>query len=269
MVGSVVRALVVLLCALLAASCSGDGGKPEPPVARPGAYYLSLGDSLGFGYQPGTLDFSHGYTDDLAADLRRIRPGIKTVNYSCPGETADTMIHGGCAFPVTHDAYDGAQLAAALDFLHAHAGQVSPITVSIGANDALPVVESCLSGGGCDTATMTDALRSDLGQILGALRAAAPDAEILLLKPYNPFAAKYPKSNDLVARLDDVLVAAAKTEHVRIVDGFTPINVDPPAGQDVCSLTHFCSAGDIHPTDAGYRILAQAFWKASGYERAG
>jgi lysophospholipase L1-like esterase len=34
-----------------------------------------------------------------------------------------------------HGRNDGSQLSAALAFLHAHRGQVSPITINIGAND--------------------------------------------------------------------------------------------------------------------------------------
>ena len=35
----------------------------------------------------------------------------------------------------------------------------------------------------------------------------------------------------------------------------------------LCSLTFFCSKGDPHPTDAGYRAMADAFMAASGYPR--
>ncbi len=33
----------------------------------------------------------------------------------------------------------------------------------------------------------------------------------------------------------------------------------------LCRLTFFCSKGDPHPTDAGYRAMAEAFITASGY----
>jgi hypothetical protein len=36
----------------------------------------------------------------------------------------------------------------------------------------------------------------------------------------------------------------------------------------LCSTTFFCSSkGDPHPTDAGYRAMAEAFMTASGYPR--
>jgi hypothetical protein len=38
-------------------------------------------------------------------------------------------------------------------------------------------------------------------------------------------------------------------------------------GALLCALTFFCSKGDPHPTDAGYRAMADAFVAASGYPR--
>ena len=35
----------------------------------------------------------------------------------------------------------------------------------------------------------------------------------------------------------------------------------------LCALTFICSKSDPHPTDAGYRALADAFMTASGYEQ--
>jgi len=33
----------------------------------------------------------------------------------------------------------------------------------------------------------------------------------------------------------------------------------------LCALTFICSKGDPHPTDAGYRAMADAVMAASGY----
>ena len=35
----------------------------------------------------------------------------------------------------------------------------------------------------------------------------------------------------------------------------------------LCALTFICSKGDPHPTDAGYRAMANAHMAASGYPR--
>lgn len=48
-----------------------------------------------------------------------------------------------------------------------------------------------------------------------------------------------------------------------MADGFSPVT---PA--TVCVLTLICTPQqDIHPSDAGYAMLAQALWAASGYDR--
>src|SRR5215831_21124704 len=75
------------------------------PAAVSGAftqhYYVAIGDSLSFGYQP-DLNFSHGLADDLFADLRRAEVTAKErntnvlENYACAGETSTSMINGGC-----------------------------------------------------------------------------------------------------------------------------------------------------------------------------
>ena len=33
----------------------------------------------------------------------------------------------------------------------------------------------------------------------------------------------------------------------------------------LCAYTFICSRGDGHPTDAGYRTIAAAVWRAAGY----
>ena len=115
--------------------------------------------------------------------LREIRPGITTLNYGCTGETSVTFIQGGCfytasGFPL-HDPYDGSQLSAALAFLRAHRGQVSPITINLGTNDLNALTASCGSDASCyfeNGPAVLDSIATNLDYILSELRAAAPDA---------------------------------------------------------------------------------------------
>src|SRR5215472_9133850 len=63
-------------------------------VIGPKKYYLALGDSLAFGYQP-NFDFSHGYADYFFSNLKT--HGTTTLaNMGCPGETSSTFINGKC-----------------------------------------------------------------------------------------------------------------------------------------------------------------------------
>ena len=105
-------------------------------LVGPKSFYLALGDSLAYGYQP-DLNYNQGYADDFFSNLKS--HGVKNyVNMSCPGESSSTFMHAGCPYAFMHKYfYPGAQLAAAVKFLQNHVGQVSPVTLGIGANDVM------------------------------------------------------------------------------------------------------------------------------------
>ena len=252
---------------------------------RPKQVYLALGDSLAFGYQEykfnaavaatGTVNpagFTTGYVNDFSALIETLRPELRTVNYGCPGETTTTFISGGCPYPFPlHDAYAGSQLAAAVAFLTAHPS-VSPITLDLGANDLLGLVNGC--GGvtqttciyaGAPAVLQTVAL--NLSKILATLRSVAPRSEIIVLQLYNPLAVVDTSTNSLTEALNTEIAAVAASASARSADAFTPFNLAPSEPQTLCALTLFCtSLHDIHPTDAGYQVIAWQFWTASGYD---
>src|SRR5919202_5001328 len=75
----------------------------------PKTFYLALGDSLAWGYQP-NWNIVQGYAEDLYLHLLRRgaqgrtffhlppRGTLFEINMSCSGETAATLIAGGCPF---------------------------------------------------------------------------------------------------------------------------------------------------------------------------
>lgn len=277
--GSLVLAGCVAVCTALALAPVAAAGAIAPAAHQwhaPQQYYLSLGDSLGYGYQDikvptatSPASFNTGYTDDLAKLMRWVKPGIAVVNYSCPEESSRTMINGGCPgtnYPpvlvpatVLHNFYTGPQLAAAVAFLQGHPAAVPLITLSIGANDVLADTKSCLGATSCpalagDLAT----LHSNLTRILTELHSAAPTAKIIVLTPYNPFAVAYPESNLLAVQLNLTIGETTLANHARIADAFIPFNVLKRPG--LCLLTYFCGNGDIHPTDRGYQTIANSFF---------
>jgi lysophospholipase L1-like esterase len=277
----VVGLAVAALLVASNATASAPGGKFNPPKA----YYLSLGASTGFGLQLNKLfalldagtytpdAFNTGYTDDFAAQMRQIRPDQQVENLSCPGETTDTMINGGCFFtspdgfglPI-HANYSGAQLDAAVAFLRSHRGQVSPITIDIGPNDAAGVISdqcnfdpSCIAQSG-----LTQHLSDNLDHILGELRGAAPDTEIIVVALYNVFKITNPSSDNLWNQYYvQVASEAAARYNARFANGFDAIHTT----DQICQLTFLCTSGDAHPTDAGYQVLANLIFTASGYDR--
>jgi lysophospholipase L1-like esterase len=269
---------LVLLTALAASARSG------PVYQAPQAYYLALGDSIAYGFQPTKVrlppsGFRTGYVDVFAARLRTLAPKIRLVNYGCPGESTKTFIKGGCSgrrdVRGLHDAFNGAQLDAALAFLRAHRGQVSPITLTLWGNDVFEFSPACKGDLLCTRSHARPGLArfaSRLASIVGRLRAAAPKAEIILTGAWNFDVQHLAQTDPLFRSIDATIarVAAARKARVaKIYPVFSPSPVGNPARAKarICALTFICSKGDPHPTDAGYRAMAAAFLAASGYTR--
>lgn len=254
----------------------------------PKHFYLALGDSVAFGAQlgkffqelsSGTYDpasFNSGYVDDFAAQLRSINPQVDTVNMSCPGETTNSFSEQ-CAFHsifglALHTNYSGSQLAAALSFLRAHPGQVSPITITLGLNDALlPCAgPTFLVDVACVHTTMPAALQTvpqNLTKILGELQQASPSSEIIVMTYYNAFFVEDPSTDALFRELNDEIADVAEPRGVRVADTFKPFNRKGNESATICGLTLMCPNRDYHPSDAGYAVIARQFWAASGFGR--
>jgi len=146
---------IVLLVSVAAAGASAQAAtRPRPPIVTRntpvagGSTYLSLGDSVTFGYmEPGVVpapDYHNpasflGYPEQLGAQLH-----LRVVNPACPGETSASLINAsalsnGCenayrkAYPL-HVSYAGSQLAYAVAFLRRNRN-VRLVSLMIGAND--------------------------------------------------------------------------------------------------------------------------------------
>jgi len=249
-------------------------GVNYPVKALSPHYYMALGDSLSFGYQP-NLDFSAGFADDIYNDLRGANvTGI--VNDACAGETTQTMISGGCAARFAHHgSYTGPQLQAALDFLKspAHQGRVSPVTLEVGVNDVFQDWNSstCTVGpnASADLATMdTDLTKTILPELLNALATprGASAGDLHLLNYYNPFAQECSNSAQFVRQLNDHLQADAAQFRVPVVDVYNAFGGDTGTASKLCVNTWMCDPHfhDIHPTNTGYRVIANAVETALG-----
>lgn len=276
-VGILAALLLALGVAYVLLPTSSAAAHPVQPHAQ--HTYLALGDSLAFGYSQARFEanlpgespeaFETGYVNDFGAALRRFRPHLQIVNDGCPGETTVSMIEGPClyqeAYPLHHPYVGGptsSQLSDALAYLAAHRGQVNPITIDIGANDALAVIEktcalsvSCILG---EAPSLFAHISANLGYILSKLRAAAPHAQIIVLGLYNPFGARIEGADQLTAQLNEAMEKVAAGVHARFADPLPLFNPPGAAEQPtICLLTNMCTAKpDIHPTDLGYRVLA-------------
>jgi lysophospholipase L1-like esterase len=293
---SVRMTLVVCVLAVVAAALiapSAQAAKTGPKLVPPKQHYLALGDSLAFGYQQAKFNalfpnedpdaFNTGYVDDFSSALDQIRP-VKTTNYGCPGETTDSFLGlAPCTYNVLfllHDEYSGSQIDAALAFLRAHKYQTSPVTIDIGANDVLSVVNQCTANPapypdvitcvGANAPATFAHIAQNLSTILSRIRAIVPKTEILVIGVYNPLVVTFgPASDALSAQLNTVLAQTGAAFHARFADPLPVFN--PPGANEIptiCTLTAICTAlHDIHPTDAGYQALANVVFVASGYAR--
>jgi lysophospholipase L1-like esterase len=273
--------LPVVVAALFVPGTIALASTEEPRFNPPKQYYLALGDSFTYGFQFSKLglppmEFNTGYVDAFATRLRAIRPDLVVLNYGCPGESSFTFIAGGCpgraAGVALHDNYAGAQLAAAVAFLRAHPGRVSPITLTVWSNDYLDLVQSCGGDFVCVQAQAPTAIAqyaSRLARILHALRTAAPSAEIIVSGSWHSFLEFIPLFDAQFAVLNAVIADAAAAVEARFGDLASVLN--PPGAAPrltaICTLTLLCSDGDGHPSDAGYRAIADVLFETSGYAR--
>lgn len=271
---------VVLYVLLPAPSAAAFGARHGRHPGGPSAHvYLALGDSLAFGYSQKRFEenlpeenpksFETGYANDFARVVRLVEPNLQLVNDGCPGETTESFIKGPCEYqlkyPLHHPYAAGpasSQLADALAVIAAHPGRVSPITIDIGANDALGVVETVCDYNPACIEQHAPALFAQVGgnldDILSQLRAAAPRAQIIVLGLYNPFGTSIEGAGTLTADLNEVMASDASAAQARFAD---PLPVFNPGGSleapTICLLTNMCGEKpDIHPTDLGYQVLA-------------
>jgi lysophospholipase L1-like esterase len=247
-------------------------------------YYLALGASYAFGFQgakfqselqTGTYSaasFNTGYVDDFAQMLAAGRSRLRTVNLSCPGETSDSFISGGCRFHLSgltlHNDYpaSASQLSAALAFLNAHPHQVHVITISLTdlTGNALSDLyfRVCVQNPTCTLSALPAFLaheEANADEILSALQAASPSSQILVLQEFDPYMVTIPASIPLFDQMNAMLASVATAHGAILADGISPVTPS-----NLCALTFVCVPPlyDIHPTDGGYAVLAQAVWEA-------
>jgi lysophospholipase L1-like esterase len=274
---------LMVACVLLVSNETTSFAAGVPPTFNPPQhYYLALGDSLAFGYQAATFNqnfpaepptaFSTGYVDDFARMLQDVRPHLQSINFECTGETTVTFIQGDCIYTALgfrlHNSYVGSQLLAALAFLHQHPGQVSPITLNLGGDDLNALGTQCGSDVSCyeqQAPIVLAQIASNLNQILDMLRQAAPGSEIITMTSYSVSFLVDPRFLQLAEAFNEVITTTAAAHRVRVADVFTPFN-EGPQPATICRLTLVCtSLQDGHPSDAGYQVIAQQLWAASGY----
>jgi lysophospholipase L1-like esterase len=274
--------VVAIALLLVLASAPTAAASSSSSAAHEMRYDVSVGDSLAAGVQPtgdpGALyRTDEGYAEQLR-DLAGSRwPKLSLEKLGCPGETTETLIHGGiCSYP------HGSQLDEAVAFLRAHRDKLAFVTIDIGAND-FPCQEArCIPAG-------VSSIQTNLPTILTDLRAAAgPNVPIIGMSIYNPFLASWllgpdgqafaqASQSQLLGPVDgllrslyqaagdpaaDVEGAFSSNDFATIVDlpgvGSVPVNV-----ARICEWTWVCAPPPLgpnnHPNATGYGVIAHAF----------
>jgi lysophospholipase L1-like esterase len=281
----VVTALMAALTLVLAAGAHAATAKltPSSPVTR-GSGYVALGDSITFGYQePGVRPAPgynrpstfRGYPEQLGTALH-----LKVANFSCPGETAGSLINDKSlvfvcenayrqAFPL-HVRYQGSQLSAAVKYLRSHPG-VRLVSLMIGANDGFRcetvTADHCTSPAE-RKATLTEITRS-VHRILSEVRNRARYRGQIVVVNYFSLDYGSPGVNAQSHALNNAQDAGAKPFHVRFADGYGEFRTATQRfGQKPCLaglLTQLGSFGNcgVHPSYAGQALLAKAVLTAT------
>jgi lysophospholipase L1-like esterase len=269
-VAPVALALSLALVFVPSAFAASRPSYVHPALVGPKAYYMAIGDSLAFGYQP-DLNWADGYSTDFSDNLQS--HGMQDYdNLACPGETTTTMSNGGCPYPYLRKYfYTGAQLAAAVSYLHSHSGQVSPVTLDIGANDMIPDLNSsnCSVSANWenDLATVDHNIRTIiLPQLVAAMTVNGHvTGDLLLMNYYDPYQNVCPNTVPYIQEINAHLAADA-SGYATLVDVFTPFGGATTPNPNICNYTWMCSIfNDIHAKSAGYSVMASAFERAVGY----
>ncbi len=264
---TLVVSLFIMLSPLSLASSHSQGNS----LIGPKKYYLALGDSLAFGYQP-DFDFFHGYVDDFFTNLKG--HGVKDlVNLGCFAESSSTFISGSCpVWFLKKSWYSGSQLKNALNFLHNHGGEVSPVTLDIGAND----LQGDIKTSNC---TISSRFDSDLarldrnltGIILPQLKAALTvngrlTGDLVMMNYYDPYQNICPGMVSYMQKFSEHLANDVKGFGI-FVDVFDAFGGSRTPNPNTCNDTWMCSSifHDFHASSRGYSVIASAFEKSAGY----
>lgn len=225
----------VALALLLSACSSGSSG----PKTYSGVY-LSLGDSIAAGN--GASDPA---TTSFAALLAHDEGGLSLTNLAVAGAT-------------TRDVID--KQLTAID----HDQKLAFITISAGGNDLAALIPNpaCVQDPLPASCPLDDALAkvtANFGEMMKTLRDAWPDTPIVVLLYPNFFSgtghAFEAPAQRVLPRLDQAIAdVVARYDHTA-----TAITAPDFDGQGA-KLTHVLDPNfDPHPTDAGHRLIADAF----------
>ena len=261
------RIILVLLAALTASACDVlAGNKPPTDPTTPSTNAVSYtvigaSDAIGFGSSVTCLPFAEcadgvGYVQLIN---KRLKADGKTVTFLNLG------IPGAVLGPTTQSIGNQIGKDILTNFLENELPFVGKnatlVTVFAGGNDANTIGAAIEAGlGGSDqnayiTARMNQ-FKADLKTMMGAIKARAPEARIVVLNLPNlaalPYASSYSLTKKRVLQSLSVQISALEND-LRVSDGALIVDL-------MCDAAFYqsgaYSSDGFHPNDAGYAHLA-------------
>ncbi|MFO0960126.1 MAG: GDSL-type esterase/lipase family protein [Isosphaeraceae bacterium] len=270
---------VTIAAFMLAISAAGS--------ARADVVYLSLGDSVAFGYDPSTASTGvpsagdQGYVRPFADYLRTVYGGVRptVLNLGIVGEQTSSFFDPSTASPYGPPRYwqlntnyanettsQNSLMLSQIAAIHARGGQVGFASLIFGANDIFALTNDPAFTGGTPAqqqALLTQRINAALGKYVAALtelKTYAPEARVVLPGYYNPFpAAILPENHafyDMVLGIYNPAVQSIAAQFgATYVDTYSLF-----AGKEL-AMTNIAT-GDFHPNQAGYNAIAGAMIRA-------
>jgi hypothetical protein len=280
--------LPVVFCTLFALAPARASATVAASPAL-GTYLVAVGDGYSQGYLTPDLPAdpqcqapdAPGYVCIFYRYLRQLNPGLQIENYSEEG--ADSCELSGAGHRCFEPAAVTNPLDGAVGFISQHPGQVSPIVLSVGGSDLLPLLQTGLAdpiGTAAQLPVVLNRLETNVGAVLGRLRAAAgPDAEIIVTTqidpldgvPSPPLPAGIPElAGNAVSAVNVAITTAAAAHNAIVADAAGAFHAHAGGPASLTWVATSLASGDAsklnpYPTPDGYKVFADTVVKASGY----
>ncbi|MDT8858906.1 GDSL-type esterase/lipase family protein [Alkalihalobacillus sp. MEB130] len=200
-------------------------------------HYVALGDSLAWGMSPFQPSIKGlGYPEYLKSRFEQSQYKVKFLNLGYPGLTSQLLQRGIDIDPLVVSEIQKADL----------------ITISIGANDILPVRTAPE-----EVYIALNNLETNLQSILSTIKTRNPNANVYVMGYYNPF--PYAPQDHQPALLQLLASLNQKIEAVTTANDYTYIPTDKVISKNY--ETYLPNPENIHLSEEGYQAVAKEFWK--------
>ena len=225
--------LVLAVMAIVSAAAQAQ----QPWTFSDNTRFLALGDSLTAGY--GATPVTNGYAYELYQ--RGVYDSMNNTifaNAAVPGATSQQVLNF--------------QVPAATQIFHPHV-----VTMTVGGNDLLAILN------GANPLQVLQTFQANLGGILTQICVALPGARVYVANLYEIREFPVPTA-DVVSAFNLTVEGVVGFANATVCGGkakVADVHAQFAGSQQGLLLIHRNNAGqfEVHPTNAGYRAMAQAF----------